>query len=184
MVCRFQQVERPADVRLDVKRRLRDRGSDPGAGSQVNDGVERPRCDDPLNGGLVDDIRAMDRNPLAYSGEITLFPMRIVKVVEVVEDLHAMSVVEQTLNKVRTDKAGAAGDEDIHNRRRNSDTIKRGVASGKKKTRELRHNRSKYRCYLPVLAGFFCLPSIVPGAQTQAWSDAGSKGNQSLGGFS
>ncbi len=72
-----------------------------------------------------------------------------------------MSRLEQSLDQVRSDEPGSAGDENVH-----ICTVTRPPipVERTKRTRERRQNRSEYRCYLPVLAGFSRLLSIVPGA--------------------
>ncbi len=58
----------------------------------------------------IPQIELMDLHVRGHAGQIGAFDLRIVKVVEVIEDRDFMTGSEQFLNQMRTDKTCAAGD--------------------------------------------------------------------------
>jgi hypothetical protein len=107
---RFQQMQRAADVRVVIKLRLLDRGSHPCARRQMRHGVEFFPVKKQVHRAAVAQVDPMNRGIPRHRFDIGALDLRVVKVIEIVEDRDFVSRAEQLFHQVRADKARSARD--------------------------------------------------------------------------
>ncbi len=73
-------------------------------------------------------IGLVDRDPVRDRRDVGALDLRIIKIVEVVQDRDPVPFPEQLLDKVRPDEAGAARDENFHCAR-----VRRKRSAGKRR---------------------------------------------------
>ena len=114
---RFEQVDRAFDVDALVKRRLGEAGPHAGPRSEVDDLVELHAAEQFVERRAVAQV-AMDEfegfGQRLDVAEVPAFELRVVKRVEVIEGPDGVAVMQQPFADMRTDEAGAAGDQKIH----------------------------------------------------------------------
>ena len=109
----FQQAVGADDIGLDKIRRAVDRTVDVGFGGQVHDRVGLEAREHGADGGLVDDI-GLDEL-IAAVGRDAGQRFQIAGVGEFVQVEHfVLGVLNQVTDQSRTDKTGAAGNENAH----------------------------------------------------------------------
>ena len=113
----LQQVHRAFNVDALIKRRLEQAGPDAGSSSEVNDLVEPRSAEQVLENGPIAQVplhkRECPRQRLKIA-EVGLLDLRVVKIVEIVEDPNGVAVAQQAVAHVIADESGAAGDQEIH----------------------------------------------------------------------
>src|SRR4051812_7533280 len=95
----------------------------------MHDRVEFVAVKKKVYGCRIAQIDPMDWNFARNRGHIRPLDLRIVKVVEIVQDRNFMSGREQLLEKVRADKARSACDQNAHRA-----TVKMEPSAGKQRT--------------------------------------------------
>src|SRR5947208_32341 len=62
----------------------------------------------------IPQINPMNSDLVGNAGNVVMLDLRIVKIVEVVQNRDLMSFCEQFLDEMRANESGAAGDEKLH----------------------------------------------------------------------
>src|SRR5215469_7148122 len=98
----------PDDVRVVIKPRVLNRGPNASARSQVHDRVYFFAVKHSPHRVALAKIDVANRYVFCETSNVRALNLRIVKIVEIVQDDDLMADSEQLLNQVRPDKAGAA----------------------------------------------------------------------------
>jgi len=107
-------MQRADDVRVVIEPGLLYRGSDPCARSQVCDRVYFFAMKHSSNRVALAKIDATNAYVFCETSNVRVLNPRIVKIIEIVQDNDFMPDSKQVLDKMRTDKAGTARDQDSH----------------------------------------------------------------------
>ena len=87
-------MQRPEDIRIVVKLRMKNRWAHPGPRRQMRDDVELIRVKQRSDRGVFSKIDMMHGNVLGNGGNVLALDLRIVKIVEVIENGDVMAVCE------------------------------------------------------------------------------------------
>ena len=107
-------MQRTDDVRVVIKPWRLNGGPDASASSQVNDGVYFFAAKYSLHRVVLSKIDVANRYVFCETSNVRLFDLRIVKIIEIVEDDDFMIGSEQLFNQVLPDKASTACHQDSH----------------------------------------------------------------------
>src|SRR5262245_10131542 len=107
-------MQRSDDICVVIKPRVLNGGPNASAGSQMNDGVYFFAAKHSSHRIVVSKIDVANGYVFCETSNVRLLDLRIVKIVEIVEDDDFMIGSEQLFNQVRPDKAGAACHQDSH----------------------------------------------------------------------
>ena len=102
------------DIRVVIKPRVLNGGPNTCTCSQVCDRVQFFAAKQISQGFAVAKIDVTNGHFAGETGNVRMLNLRIVKIVEVIEDDNVMPGCEQFLNKMRADKPSAASDQDSH----------------------------------------------------------------------
>lgn len=111
---RFQEVEGPKDVGLEVKFGMPDGGAHTSSCGQVNDCIGAMLGNDRRDGIGIPNIRLMEDDVREGGAKVGVFEGGGVEIVEVVENGDFMARAESMFHKVGPDKPGASRDEQLH----------------------------------------------------------------------
>ena len=95
----------------------------------MDDGVDFLAMKNIAYRARVAQIGVIHRYFVRDGGDVSAFYLRIIKVVEVVQDRDLVPAVEQLLDKVRADESGATRDENSHGA-----SVRRKRRAGKERT--------------------------------------------------
>ena len=107
----------PDDVRVVIKPRALNGGPNASARSQVHDGVYFSAAKHSSDRIALSKIDVTNGYVFCETSNVRALDLRIVKIIEIVQDDDFMPDSEQLLGKMRPDKAGAACDHDSHEAR-------------------------------------------------------------------
>ena len=107
-------MQRSDDVRVVIKPRGLNGGPNASAGSQVHDGVYFFAAKHSSHRVALSKIDVTNGYVFCETSNVRVLDLRIVKIIEIVQDDDFMPDSEQLLGKMRPDKAGAACDQDSH----------------------------------------------------------------------
>src|SRR6476660_2150638 len=110
-------MQRTDDVRVVIKPRALNGGPNASARSQMHDGVYFFAAKHSSDRIALSKIDMRNGYVFCKTSNVRALDLRIVKIIEVVQDDDFMPAGEQRLNQMRADKAGAACDEDSHKAR-------------------------------------------------------------------
>src|SRR5207302_3363834 len=102
------------DVSVVIKLRLRDGRAHPGPGSEVHDGIEFFSMKQPANVLTISQIDLVDGYVIPNCLDVSAFDGRIIEIVEVIQDSDGVSAAQEPFDQMRSDKSGAACDQDLH----------------------------------------------------------------------
>src|SRR4051812_2664975 len=122
-------MQRARDVRVVIEFRLKNRRPHSRARGKMNYGINFLAIEQTVDRSAVAQIDLVDRYILRESSHIGSLDLRIVKVVEIVENRDFMPGREEFLDEVRADETGAARDQDPHRA-----TVKMKPGPGKRRT--------------------------------------------------
>src|SRR5882724_791649 len=111
---RLEQMECPSDICIVIEPGVLNRGSNACARSQMCDDVNFLAVKQISHRFAVAKIDMANGYIPGKTGNVLVLDLRIVKIVEIVQDDDFMPDNEQLLNQMRPDKAGAACDQDSH----------------------------------------------------------------------
>ena len=111
-------MQRSDDVRVVIKPRRLNGGPNASAGSQVHDGVYFFAAKHSSDRVALSKIDVTNGYVFCETSNVRVLDLRIVKIIEIVQDDDFMPHSEQLLGKMRPDKAGAACDQDSHERQK------------------------------------------------------------------
>ena len=97
---RFEQMQRAGDVRVVIQLRRTDRWSNAGARGEVSDRIEFFPMKQATHRAAVAQIDLMQRDVIHDSSNVCALDLRIVEVVEVIEDRDFVAQREQLLGKM------------------------------------------------------------------------------------
>src|SRR5258705_10690008 len=100
----------PDDVRVVIKSRRLNGGPNASAGSQVHDGVYFFTAKHGSHRVVLAKIDVANGHVFCETSNVRVLDLRIVKIIEIVQDDDFMPDSEQLLGKMRPDKTGAACD--------------------------------------------------------------------------
>ena len=103
-------MQRSDDVRVVIKPRRLNGGPYAGAGSQVHDGVYFFAAKHSSDRLALSKIDVTNGYVFCKTSNVRVLDLRIVKIIEIVQDDDFMPDSEQLLGKVRPDKASTACD--------------------------------------------------------------------------
>ena len=104
----------PDDVRVVIKPRVLNGGPNASAGSQVDDDVYFFAAKQSPHRVALSKIDVANSYVFCKISNVRVLDLRIVKIIEIVQDHDFMSDSEQLLNQMRPDKAGAACNQNSH----------------------------------------------------------------------
>jgi hypothetical protein len=110
-------MQRSDDVRVVIKLRGLNGGPNASARSQVHDGVYFFAAKHSLDRIALSKIDVANGYVFCETSNVRALDLRIVKIIEIVQDDDFVPDSEQLLGKMRPDKAGAACDQDSHEAR-------------------------------------------------------------------
>src|SRR5215470_15709551 len=102
------------DVCVVIKPRVLNGGPDASARSQMHDRVQFFVVKNTSHRVALAKIDVANGYVFCKTSNVRLLDLRIVKIVEVIQDDHLMARQEQLLNKMRADEARATRDQDSH----------------------------------------------------------------------
>ena len=100
----------PDHVRIVIKPRILNRGPNASAGSQVHDGVYFFAAKHSSHRVALAKIDVANCYLFCKTSNVRMLDLRIVKIIEIVEDDDFMPGSQELFDKMRSDKAGAACD--------------------------------------------------------------------------
>src|SRR5205814_8080912 len=112
--CRLEEMQCPEDVRVVIKPRALNGRPNASAGSQVHDGVYFFAAKQSSQRVVLSKIDVANSYVFCETSNVRVLDLRIVKIIEIVQDDDFMPDSEQLLGKIRPDKAGAACHHDSH----------------------------------------------------------------------
>ena len=110
-------MQRSDDVRVIIKPRRLNRWPDASARSQMHDRVYFFAAKQSSDRVALSKINMANGYVFCETSNVRMLDLRIVKIIEIVQDDDFMPRSEQLLGKMRPDKAGAACDQDSHKAR-------------------------------------------------------------------
>jgi hypothetical protein len=110
-------MQRPEDVRIVIKPWVLNGGPNASAGSQVHDGVYFFAAKHSSHRVALSKIDVANGYVFCDISNVRVLDLRIVKIIEIVQDDDFMPDSKQLLNQMRPDKSGAACDQDSHKAR-------------------------------------------------------------------
>jgi hypothetical protein len=109
---RLEQSLRPQHVRAEEAPRVEHGEAVVRLGREVDDGVDRPLAEDPLDELAVGNVALDEADPVLDVGEVA--PLTGVREDVEHDDVVAGMPREPVADEIRADEAGAAGDEQSH----------------------------------------------------------------------
>jgi hypothetical protein len=107
-------MQRPNDVRVIIKPWRLNGGPNASAGSQMHDRVDFFAAEYSSDRIALSKIDVANGYVFCETSNVRVFDLRIVKIIEIVQDDDFMPDSKQLLNQMGPDKAGAACDQDSH----------------------------------------------------------------------
>src|SRR5215211_6684376 len=104
----------PADIRVVIKLRLKNGRAYPGPRREMRDDIESLAVKQLADSSGVSEVELMDPDVLDDGRQIVSLRLRIIKIVEVIENCDFVTGSQQFLNKVRTNKPRSARDQSSH----------------------------------------------------------------------
>src|SRR6266403_6408208 len=110
-------MQRTNDVRVVIKPRRLNGGPNASARGQMHDGVYLFAAKHSSDRIALSKIDVTNGYVFCKTSNVRVLDLRIVKIIEIVQDDDFMPASEQLLNQMRPDKSGAACDHDSHKAR-------------------------------------------------------------------
>src|SRR6266542_243096 len=111
---RFEQMQCASDIGVVIKLRILNRGSNAGASGQMHDHLEFLAVKQISHGRAISKIDMVNSHIFGETGDICLLDLRIVKIVEVIEDDDGVSCREQMFSEMRADETSPACNKNPH----------------------------------------------------------------------